>query len=284
MTSAMVRLDAVVRRHSRLVVLLWLAALVAAVPFAIRQAEHLQSGRFDIPGSQAEVVGRAVDRDYPQLSRSPLAAVIVPGRSAAAADSRAGSGPPGRRGPLPSGRRGDERLPPARARGRSRRGARRWSPSSGRGTPTWTPPCASAWRPGRRRAGVTTYLVGQSALFDAMQHEIKSDVISAERLGFPIVLAVLLVAFGSLAAAALPLLLGAACVLLTGALIFFLSQAIDMSIFVINMASMIGIGVAVDYSLFVLARYRQEIRRGADPTARRATAMATSGRAVAFSG
>ena len=57
-----------------------------------------------------------------------------------------------------------------------------------------------------------------------------------------------------------------------------------MSIFVINMASMIGIGVAVDYSLFVLARYRQEIRRGADPDRARATAMATSGRAVAFSG
>jgi RND superfamily putative drug exporter len=58
----------------------------------------------------------------------------------------------------------------------------------------------------------------------------------------------------------------------------------DMSVFVTNMASMIGIGVAVDYSLFILARYREEIRAGADRAAARATAMATSGTAVAFSG
>jgi len=55
-------------------------------------------------------------------------------------------------------------------------------------------------------------------------------------------------------------------------------------VFVTNMASMIGIGVAVDYSLFVLARYRQEIQAGADPDQARATALATSGVAVIFSG
>ena len=57
-----------------------------------------------------------------------------------------------------------------------------------------------------------------------------------------------------------------------------------MSVFVSNMASMIGIGVAVDYSLFVLARYREEVRGRREPEAARARAMATSGVAVAFSG
>ncbi len=72
--------------------------------------------------------------------------------------------------------------------------------------------------------------------------------------------------------------------LITGAIIYLLSMTMEMSVFVTNMASMIGIGVAVDYSLFVLARYRQEISAGADPDQARATALATSGVAVIFSG
>jgi uncharacterized membrane protein YdfJ with MMPL/SSD domain len=72
--------------------------------------------------------------------------------------------------------------------------------------------------------------------------------------------------FGSLAAAALPLGLGAISVTITGALIHLLSRQLEMSVFVSNMASMIGIGVAVDYSLFVLARYREEVRAAVDAT------------------
>ena len=98
-----------------------------------------------------------------------------------------------------------------------------------------------------------------------MQDLSKEDLEAAEATGFPIVLLILLAVFGSLAAAALPLALGFVSVGITGAAIFFLSQATDMSVFVTNVASMIGIGVAVDYSLFVLARYREEIRAGAEP-------------------
>jgi uncharacterized membrane protein YdfJ with MMPL/SSD domain len=97
-------------------------------------------------------------------------------------------------------------------------------------------------------------------------------------------LIILLAVFGSLAAAALPLALGFASVTITGAVIFFLSQATAMSVFVTNIASMIGIGVAVDYSLFVLARYREEIRGGAGREDARRAALRTSGLAVTFSG
>ncbi|MGH2802192.1 MAG: MMPL family transporter, partial [Thermoleophilaceae bacterium] len=113
---------------------------------------------------------------------------------------------------------------------------------------------------------------------------VKEDLESAEITGFPIVLLILLAVFGSLAAASLPLALGFASVGLTGAGIFFLSQATAMSVFVTNVASMIGIGVAVDYSLFVLARYREEIRRGAQPAEAGRVALRTSGLAVTFSG
>ncbi len=97
-------------------------------------------------------------------------------------------------------------------------------------------------------------------------------------------LIILLVVFGSLAAAALPLALGVASVVVTGAIVFFLSQVYGMSTFVTNMASMLGIGVAVDYSLFILARYREELANGLDAEEARAVAMRTSGMAVTFSG
>ena len=97
-------------------------------------------------------------------------------------------------------------------------------------------------------------------------------------------LLILIAVFGSLAAAALPLALGVVAVTVTGAIIFLLSQQMEMSVFVTNMASMLGIGVAVDYSLFILARFRESVRAGRGAAEARAEALSTSGVAVTFSG
>ena len=101
-----------------------------------------------------------------------------------------------------------------------------------------------------------------------MQELSKEDLAKAEASGFPIVALILLVVFGSLAAAALPLALGFVSVIVTGALIYFISLQMETSVFVTNMASMIGIGVAIDYSLFILARYREERAGGREPRGR----------------
>ena len=138
--------------------------------------------------------------------------------------------------------------------------------------------------PGTAVAGVTPYLIGQPTIWAGMQEISKKDLSQAEATGFPIVAIILLVVFGSLAAAALPLALGFVSVLVTGALIYFLSLAMTTSVFVTNMASMIGIGVAIDYSLFILARYREERELGRAPGDARSRALATSGLAVSFSG
>ena len=131
---------------------------------------------------------------------------------------------------------------------------------------------------------VPLHLVGASALWAGLQELSKEDLEQAELIGLPIVLIVLLAVFGSLAAAALPLALGVASVVVTGAIVFFLSQVYGMSIFVTNMASMLGIGVAVDYSLFILARYREELHLGRSADEARRVALRTSGMAVTFSG
>ena len=112
--------------------------------------------------------------------------------------------------------------------------------------------------PGNASGGVTPYMAGQATVWAGMQELSKEDLAKAEVSGFPLVALILLVVFGSLAAAALPLSLGFVSVVVTGALIYFLSLQMSTSVFVTNMASMIGIGVAVDYSLFILARYREE--------------------------
>ncbi len=138
--------------------------------------------------------------------------------------------------------------------------------------------------PGRPRDGVTTYLAGQPTIWAGMQELSKHDLAKAESGGFPLVALILLVVFGSLAAAALPLALGFVSVIVTGALIYFISLEMSTSVFVTNMASMIGIGVAVDYSLFILARYREERRAGLGAEQARARALSTSGLAVTFSG
>ena len=288
MQSAMLRLDGLLRRRRRLVLIAWAAVLIAAVPFAARQSEDLSSGGFDVPGSQSAEVAGALDR-FPGVARAQLAAVLVPAPGAGAGAARGRRRPRRRRGR--AGRRRLDRrrrraTGPPRRRAPAARSSSRCAPRSTRtAPPRWPSTCATGWGSATaRRDGVTTHLVGQGALWAGMQELSKEDLAKAESAGFPVVLLILLFVFGSLAAAALPLALGFVSVLVTGALIFALSQVMEMSVFVTNMASMIGIGVAVDYSLFIVARYREEVAAGREPGDARAVAMATSGLAVLFSG
>ncbi len=291
MQSLMLRLDAAVRRHRRLVLAAWAVVLVAAVPFALAQSDNLTGGGFGVPGSDSRAVESTLARDLPEAGRATLGVVLIP---------HAGSRPAQARAALEEVRLAataadDVSLDPrARAVALRRIAA---TPSK----PVLVPLAATVddleasdvAADLRERLGladrgteapVGIHLVGQGALWAGLQDVSKEGLAKAEATGFPIVLLILLVVFGSLAAASLPMALGFVSVLVTGALIYALSLAMEMSVFVTNMASMIGIGVAVDYSLFVLARYREEVRAGKDPDVARATAMATSGTAVLFSG
>jgi uncharacterized membrane protein YdfJ with MMPL/SSD domain len=283
----MLRLDRGVRRRRLLVVVAWVAVLAAAVPFAMRQSDHLTGGGFNVPGSQSDKVRHALARDFPGGDRGQLAALLVPAPGASAADLRDAVA----RVQRAADRAAHVTLAPSARAAADRAAARGGTlivPLAVDVGSDKSIDVAADLRPllsvGTDRGGVTAHLVGQGALWAGLQDVTKHDLATAEQTGFPIVLLILLVVFGSLAAAALPLALGFFSVLITGALIFWLSRVMEMSVFVTNMASMIGIGVAVDYSLFVLARYREEIRAGLGREKARATALATSGLAVAFSG
>ena len=285
MQAAMDRLAAFLERRRLLVLIAWVALLVAAVPFAARQSEHLTAGGFAVPGSQSAVVDENLQR-FEGAQREYLAVVVA---------KREGASGPAVRAEIARVDRIVAGLPHIELTDAAAAAARREAagasitvmPLALDGSQDQIADATVDLRDelgDEARGGVQPYLVGQQALWAGLQELAQEDLEAAESTGFPIVLLILLVVFGSLAAAALPLLLALASVGLTGAIVFFLSQATDMSVFVTNVASMIGIGVAVDYSLFVLARYREEIRRGAAPEAARRLSLRTSGLAVVFSG
>ncbi|HVY96282.1 MAG TPA: MMPL family transporter [Solirubrobacterales bacterium] len=280
------RLAEFLGRRRRWVVLAWVLVVAAALPFAAKQTDHLTGGGFDVPGSQSQAVSEALQKDFGAeangisvlLKASPEA---TPAQRAAAVDRvrREVASVEG------------VALAPAVARGGERQlGSEGLAmlPLSSDLSPDAQIDAATTLRegldPGTAAAGVTPYLIGQPTIWAGMQEISKKDLSEAEASGFPIVLLILLVVFGSLAAALLPLALGFVSVLVTGALIYFVSLQMTTSVFVTNMASMIGIGVAIDYSLFILARYREEREAGRDAAAARAEALSTSGLAVTFSG
>ena len=273
-------------RRRRLVVAAWVLIVLLALPFASKQTDHLTGGGFDVPGSQSMKVSESLQDEFGDRADG-IGVVLKAAPDASAAERSAAVG----RLQDEVSKLDDVTLPPAAAR-QARRQLQGTDVvlvplRSDLSSDELIDPAATLredLEPGTADDGVTPYLVGQPTIWAGMQEISKEDLAKAEGTGFPIVAIILLVVFGSLAAAALPLALGFVSVLVTGALIYFLSLQMETSVFVTNMASMIGIGVAVDYSLFILARYREEREAGHDQAEARALSLSTSGLAVTFSG
>ncbi|MBT2612426.1 MMPL family transporter [Streptomyces sp. ISL-87] len=130
---------------------------------------------------------------------------------------------------------------------------------------------------------VTVTAAGSSAVLDALQEQSHRDLLRAELLTAPLVLLLLIVVFRSLLAALLPVLVGVLSVTTTSALLGMLATVTPVSVFALNIASALGFGLAVDYSLFMVTRFRGELDSGADTGAALRTTLATAGRTVAYS-
>lgn len=281
-------IEAAVLRCRYAVIGTWLVVIAAAVPFALNESDHLTSGGFVIGGSQSAKAEAGLARYFPQVSRADLAVLLWPQRGADGAELSAA---------VRRVRRAVRGIPDLTV---SERDVRSVLFVAGLEEPLVLPlkvngnndraqDIAETLR-GRlglndRPTGhVEIHLLGEGALSAGLEDTFKADLIKAELIGFPLLFAVLLLTFGSFAAATLPVLLGGVAVLVTGAIIYFLSLAMEMSVFVTNTVSMLGIGVAVDYSLMVLGRVRQELDAGRALDEACLIAIKTSGRAVAFSG
>ncbi len=132
--------------------------------------------------------------------------------------------------------------------------------------------------------GLTVQAGGQIPTEAAINKEVTSDIGRAEGISLPVLLVLLLVIFGSLAAASLPLAVGGIGIIGSFAALRLLTLATPVSIYSINITTILGLGLAIDYGLFMVGRFREELRRQRSVEDALARTVATAGRTVAVSG
>jgi RND superfamily putative drug exporter len=278
------RLGRFTARHRWLIVGGWMLALAAALPFAPRASSVLQSGGFISPNAESQ---RAVDLLAQKLNLKPTIVQVLFTSQVYTAD--------------------DPRF--AQESERALANLRTWSEVAGITNFTDNPRQISL---DRHAAYASVILnidadaapkllpelekrlqkvpdlqesVGGGPVFYAdIQAVSERDLRRAELLAFPFAIIALLLVFRSVVAAVLPALVGGAAVLVTLSIIFGLGHVLTLSIFVLNITTLFGLGLGVDYSLFMVSRFREELARGHAVEEAVAITVATAGRAVTFSG
>ena len=124
--------------------------------------------------------------------------------------------------------------------------------------------------------------------FPALDHDVRTisaeDTERGEWRALPLTLAVLIVAFGALVAATLPVIVGLLAITIALGLVTLAARFLPMSVFVLNITTMVGLGVGIDYSLLVVTRFREELNRGLSPIDAAIRTVETAGSAVVTSG
>lgn len=126
-------------------------------------------------------------------------------------------------------------------------------------------------------------LTGGDVIAEDMNIAAQDDLVRAELIGIPIAIIVLLFAFRGVIAAIIPLITGFVSVVIAMGMLYFTGQKVDLSIFVLNTAPMIGLALGIDFALLFVNRFREELEPGATKHATIKTVL-TSGRAIIFSG
>ncbi len=284
------RLSRSLRRHRWWVFACWLLALIPAVYLAATQSGNLTGGGFEVAGSQSLLVHDQLEDAYHDQGASSLALVAAPRPDASYEDMNgavtllrqiAAEFPGTSEAPNPAQQPPEPDRPYVVSLRLDARNAGASDLAKQLGRRVGVNGDQSGQTAGGR---VRLYVIGQGALSAAAAEHTKHDVAAAERWNLPMILIVLLAVFGSLAATAIPLALGICTVVVTMGLVYLLSEVTTMSVFVTPTVSMFGIALAVDYSLFILMRFREELRTGRRHRDAIDAAMATSGLAVVLSG
>jgi RND superfamily putative drug exporter len=133
-------------------------------------------------------------------------------------------------------------------------------------------------------AQVDVAVGGDAAIGNDITEQVGKSLGIAEVIAVPIILTLLVFAFGSVVAALLPLAIGLIAILGTFAELFVLGSITDVAIYSINLTTALGLALAIDYALLMVSRYREELARGQDPAQAVATSVRTAGRTILFSG
>ncbi|NUP51818.1 MAG: MMPL family transporter [Catenulispora sp.] len=130
---------------------------------------------------------------------------------------------------------------------------------------------------------VTIQAGGDAAISHGVNHQVTKDLATAESLAVPLTLLLLVLAFGSLVAALLPLAIGLVAILGTFAELALLGRVTDVSVFAVNLTTALGLGLGIDYALLMVARFREYLSQGSSVPDAVAGTMRTAGRTIAFS-
>ncbi len=131
--------------------------------------------------------------------------------------------------------------------------------------------------------GLSVRFGGAAGIYGDITTQVSVSLVRAESVAVPLTLILLLLVFGSLVAALLPLLIGGVAIVGTFALLAILGSITDVSVFAINLTTALGLGLGIDYGLLIVARFREQLAGGDDVPTAVARTVATAGRTIAFS-
>ncbi len=280
----MQRLAALVYRRRRIVLGTWIAVLAGAVAFIFIAGDAL-TPRQELPGSESVLAGKRLSTEFGIPRAEPIQLVLHGSRPLSAertaidalvADTRAAfpgkkidspfSSPTGASAIGPSGRVGyiaipfDDQLE-----------AQDHVPRAQRVVEAAAPP-------------FPVLVSGGPVVQLEMNPALRSDLVRAELVAGALSLIVLVVVLGSLVAGIVPLLLALFVIPIVLSIVFALSHVTDVTVFAPNVVTLVGLGIAIDYSLLVVYRFREELAAGREIPDAVAATMQTAVRAVVFSG
>ena len=279
--------------HLRAVLLIWLVVIGTFGVFAVRAEHALAGAGWQDSTSQSVRARDIVQRDFAGLGATALQVVIVDHNGTIASDPAAQQVVAQVTRTLQSNKSVSTVVPPqpglSRLTGRPhrrrhrRRGRGPQRNGDGRGRPAG--PLQHLSRP-----GISVTLTGDSALWANFNDANRSAMLRSEMLSWPVTIAILVIVFGSLVAAGLPLLLTMVGLLVAAGALVLVTEVTPVSIWALNFALMFALALGIDYALFLVVRFRAALeRRGAQPgdrdvvVAAVAETLDTAGKAVAFS-
>src|SRR4051812_9881151 len=271
--SAFGRLGGWATDHGRAIAVVWCVVVLGLGAFAPFADRALSGAGWEASGSESVRARDALETGFPGRGSYALSVVVDPARRATVTQVEAIL-------------RGDAAVSGVRVQ-RSAAGATAVVLGLAGADPSRMVEAA-----GRLRArlaqlsapGVTVRLTGTAAIWSDFNEANRKAMLKAEMLSWPLTLGLLLLAFGTLVAAGLPLLLTMAGLLGAGGLLFVIGQFADVSIWAMNFAMMFAIALGIDYALFIVVRFRSALADGLAPREATAVTMATAGKAVLVSG
>ena len=289
MNRAFAFLSRIATRHPWKVVTAWAFVMVAAAPSAMNFEDTLSGAGWDVAGSDSQHARQLIERELPQTFPQNLIAVYrsddltvddaAYSEAVGASLSRV-EGDPEVAGIVSYFNTGNRRL--VSEDGRTTYAVVGLNAGEDEAA-NIAPDLIDALRRDTPD-GMHVDVTGKSAMWADFNSTNKEAMLKGELMAWPAVMIVLILAFGSLVAMGLPLLLAMLGLATTFGLLYWLGHVVPLSIWVMNFAMMVGIGVGVDYALFIVTRFRQELRRGASVPEAVTDAVETSGKAIFFSG